>query len=132
MTGSRIALDTNVASLLMADDAQAVRILRSFEEVALPVVVLGELYFGAAKSARGTENHVRIVRLLLFCPVIGIDADSARCYARVRPRLRQIGKPIPPNDMWIAALCIQHELSIVTRDAHFEHVESLDVRTWQA
>jgi tRNA(fMet)-specific endonuclease VapC len=62
--------------------------------------------------------------------VLDVGLGTAAAYARVRGRLRVIGRPLPENDVWIGALAIEHDLDVVSRDAHFDHIEGLRRRSW--
>ncbi len=126
MTGSRIALDTNRAITILnrADEAQK---FRDIAEVFLPVPVVGELRYGALNSQHSAANLERITRLVSRCQVLGIDTATAEVYSQARLRLKQKGRPIPENDLWIAAICIQHSLPLATSDSHFLEVEDLIV-----
>jgi tRNA(fMet)-specific endonuclease VapC len=64
------------------------------------------------------------------CPVLVCDVETARHYGRVRNELRRKGRPIPENDIWIAATARQHDLILVTRDPHFDEVEGLPIEAW--
>lgn len=93
-------------------------------------MVLGELYFGALKSQRQEANLRRVEEFTNASNVLPVDAGAARHYGEVRDGLRRIGRPIPENDIWIAATALRHGLVLVTRDSHFEHVEGLRVERW--
>jgi tRNA(fMet)-specific endonuclease VapC len=99
-------------------------------EVFLCVTVVGELLFGAAKSAKTDVNRSRIERLLDVCPLIAHDLETAKRYGFLKAELRSRGRPIPENDLWIAATSLQHGLILVTEDRHFEHVDGLQVEAW--
>lgn len=96
----------------------------------IPVIALGELYFGALKSARSTENLPRFRRFAASSNVVPCDEATAQHYASVRDTLRHGGRPIPENDLWISAVALQHDLTLVSRDAHFSHVEGLRIESW--
>ncbi len=98
-------------------------------EVLLPAVAVGELYVGALKS-ENLANLKQIDGLLATCQVLSCDADTARHYGLLKDSLRRLGKPIPDNDLWIAAIASQHGLPVVTRDAHFGVLEQLQVVRW--
>ena len=100
------------------------------EEVFLPSVAIGELYYGARKSGQPDANLTRIDNLVLMNVVLGCDGETARRYGEIKNALRIKGRPLPENDIWIAALARQHDLTLVTRDAHFEQIEDLSVATW--
>ena len=126
----RVLLDTNILIALLAGDAAVIRALTSIEEVFVPAVALGELHFGALKSARPAENIARIEDLAAASAILVCDAESAREYGRIKNRLRERGRPLPENDIWIAAVTRQHGLSLVTRDEHFTEIEDISTLRW--
>lgn len=126
----KILLDTNIVIALFAGEATVVRSLAAVPEVFLPSIVLGELYYGAHRSARVHDNLDRIATFAAASQVLSCDADTARWYGRIKHHLRAKGRPIPENDLWIAALTQQHALTLITRDRHFEHVDDLPLTTW--
>ena len=91
---------------------------------------VGELYYGAQKSDKIRENLHKIntfVENHIFLPC---DLETAQWYGIIKERLRRKGRPIPNNDLWIAAIAMQHGLILVTRDSHFDQVESLQTEYW--
>lgn len=129
MTGNSVALDTNHAIHLLNDDPVVVEWLKGFTELCLPATVLGELRFGSMKSARPQANLAKVDRLAARCTNIDVTAKTADVYARLRLQLLRKGRPIPENDVWIAATCLEHALPLATTDGHFTHVEGLRVLT---
>jgi tRNA(fMet)-specific endonuclease VapC len=95
--------------------------------VFLPVPVVGELRFGALNSGRPHDNIQRVEKFLAGCQVLDARTSTAEVYARVRLDLKRIGRPIPENDIWIAALCIEHDAPLATHDGHFDFVNGLKV-----
>jgi tRNA(fMet)-specific endonuclease VapC len=93
-------------------------------------VTVGELRFGASKSAHQAKNNSSIDEFLHFAEVEYIDHSTAVRYGELKAFLRRAGKPIPDNDLWIAATAIEHHLVLVTRDKHFELIPGLAVETW--
>jgi len=91
---------------------------------------MGELCYGARKSRRSQANLARVDELVANSTVLGCDAETARQYGEVKNKFRLKGRPLPENDIWIAALALQHDLIVVTRDAHFQEVESLQTLAW--
>jgi tRNA(fMet)-specific endonuclease VapC len=126
----RYLLDTNIIIALFADEASVRTNLAQAEEVFIPSIAIGELYYGARKSGRTQENLARVDELVANSAVLGCDAETARRYGEVKNGLRLKGRPLPENDIWIAALALQHNLTLVTRDAHFQEVENLQAVTW--
>ena len=127
MNGSNIALDTNEAIAVLNNTGDAGQWIAAFPVVYLPVPVVGELRFGALHSRRAHENRQRVEALVAGCRVLDVNVATAEVYAAVRFRLKQAGKPIPENDVWIAALCVQHGLPLATSDEHFGHVDGLEL-----
>ncbi len=124
MSGDSIALDTSVAIAVLAGQAGAL-LSQSTSEFLLPVPVIGELRYGALNSRRKTENLAEVERLVSRCRVLDITVATAEVYARLRLTLKEKGKPIPENDLWIAALCVEHQVPIATLDGHFDAIEGL-------
>jgi len=123
----RVLLDTNVVIRLFEQDQSIAEALRRADEVFVPSIVLGELYFGARKSGRVQDNLARIDELATSTTVLGIDTETARLYGEMKNRLREKGRPIPENDIWIAAVARQYGLTLLTRDEHFTEVEGLQI-----
>jgi tRNA(fMet)-specific endonuclease VapC len=128
----RYLLDTNAVIALFADEKDVRENLAVAEEVFLPAIAVGELYYGARKSGRPRENLDRIDEFAAASVVLACDIETARRYGDTKNRLRLIGQPLPENDIWIAALAIQHNLTLVTRDRHFQVIDDLKTTTWLA
>ncbi len=129
MTG-KVLLDTNIVIALFADEASVKQQLAIVGEIFIPSIVLGELYYSARKSARAEQNIARIDEFAAGNTVLLCDTTTARQYGVIKAQLRVKGKPIPENDIWIAAIAEQHQLTLVTRDSHFQHVDVLGIEQW--
>ena len=129
-TSGSYLLDTNIIIALFADEAVVKNNLAQADEVFVPSITIGEVCYGARKSGRPQENLVRVNELVVNSTVLGCDAETARQYGEVKNKLRLRGRPLPKNDIWIAALALQYELTLVTRDAHFQEVENLQTVVW--
>lgn len=123
-------LDTNAAIARTNDDKNLIAVLSTASEVLVSSTVLGELYFGAYKSARVEENLRRVEEFIQGHSVLNCEAETARIYGRIRQQLRAKGRPIPENDIWIAAVALQHNLTLLTRDEHFKQIETLPQASW--
>jgi tRNA(fMet)-specific endonuclease VapC len=130
MSGDEIALDTNAASAILDRRQEIESLLRGFHHLALPVVALGELRFGALNSKRQKENAIRLAELISIARVLEVDDETASVYANIRMSLKSIGRPIPENDMWIAACAIRHGPPLATADRHFASIEGLRAVSW--
>jgi tRNA(fMet)-specific endonuclease VapC len=126
----RYLLDTNIVIALFADEAIVKDHLAQANEVFIPSIVIGELCYGAKKSGRVSANLAKVDELVANSTVLVCDAETAKQYGEVKNKLRLKGRPLPENDVWIAALAIQHALILVTRDAHFQEIENLQVEAW--
>ena len=93
----------------------------------MPFVVLGELRAGFAHGRRAAENERLLRRFLLKngVRVLYADDQTTHHYAAVYLQLRSQGTPIPTNDMWLAALVLQHNLVLHARDKHFDHLPQI-------
>lgn len=126
----RFLLDTNIVIALFAGDTSVQEGLAASEEVFVPSIVLGELYYGARKSERVRLNLARIDAFAASSTVLGCETETAREYGRIKNLLRIKGRPIPENDIWIAAVAQQHQLRLVSRDEHFKEVDGLLLESW--
>ena len=123
----RVALDTNGYVDFCRGEAETVDLLEKADSIHLPFVVLAELRAGFAVGRRGSENE-RVLGLFLSKPgvqVLYADDQTTHQYASVYRQLRRQGTPIPTNDIWIAALVLQHGLTLHARDRHFDHLPQL-------
>ena len=123
----RLALDTNRYTDLCRGDVSAVRTVEFAEQVWLPFIVLAELRAGFGAGSQGPRNEAVLRRFLLKSGVgvLYADEQTTHHYAAVYRQLRKQGTPIPTNDMWIAALVLQHSLVLFARDTHFEVLPQL-------
>ncbi len=129
MSGN-VLLDTNIVIALSVNDSSVLERLEEDVTVFLSSIVLGELFFGAYRSSRVSENLARITEFAANNTLLVCDSDTARHYGQIKSNLRRAGRPIPENDIWIAATARQHDLTLVSRDAHFDHVEGLETTVW--
>ena len=120
----KVALDTNRYVDLCKGVVETITILEEADAIMLPFVVLGELRAGFAHGRRQAENERTLRRFLLKDDVRVLFADdqTTHHYASVVRQLRKQGTPIPTNDMWLAALVLQHNLVLHARDRHFDHL----------
>ena len=123
----RLALDTNRYADLCRGNPRVVEMVEAADAIWLPFVVVGELRAGFAAGSQGPRNEA-VLRRFLLKPGIGIlyaDEQTTYHYASVYRQLRKQGTPIPTNDMWIAALVLQHSLFLYERDRHFDALPQL-------
>lgn len=120
----RVALDTNRITDLFRGDLELAEQLGTAEEVWIPLFALGEIKAGFQGGAQQRRNESLLNRLLAK-PTVGVllpSRETAENYARIFVQLRRAGTPVPDNDLWIAAMVLEHDLVLITRDRHFERI----------
>lgn len=123
----RLALDTNRYTDLCRGNEPVLERIEAADEVWLPFIVLGELRAGFAVGSQGPRNEAILRRFLLKTgvDVLYADEQTTHHYASVYRQLRKQGTPMPTNDMWIAALVLQHSLILYDHDTHFDALPQL-------
>jgi tRNA(fMet)-specific endonuclease VapC len=120
----KIALDTNAYSDFMRGDPTRVQIIRSVDYIYIPLTVLGELRAGFAAGQQKSTNAANLNRFL-NSPRVSVllpDEQTTHHYAQLYVQLRGKGIAIPTNDLWIAAVAVQHNIILCTSGTHFEHL----------
>jgi tRNA(fMet)-specific endonuclease VapC len=125
-----IALDTSAAVRFLNGDATITERILALPEITLPMVVVGELLFGAENSMRPLQNLPRYLEFISACRAVPLGRETATIYAQTRFALKRKGRPIPMNDVWIAAQCIEHNWVLVTNDTDFDYVDGLILERW--
>lgn len=123
-------LDTNIVIAHLDQEKLVNDIVNRIPEVFLPAVTVGELYYGAMKSQRSSSNIARLEKFIRKATVLLCDTTTAKTYGELKNELRLLGKPIPDNDLWIAATARQHGLTLASRDGHFSAVPNLQIENW--
>jgi tRNA(fMet)-specific endonuclease VapC len=127
---ANLILDTNALSAAADVEPGIEAPLGEAEFLAVPVIALGEYRYGIARSRYHKEYEAWLTGFLAECQVIEITEPTTKFYAGVQNELREAGKPIPTNDIWIAALCRQHKLPLLSRDRHFDFVHGIRRIEW--
>lgn len=123
-------LDTNAVSSLFDGDETLEGLLASQPRHHLPVIVIGEYRFGLFRSRYREQLGALLATLVRESSVLLVDETTAEVYSSVREELRRKGRPIPENDIWIAALALQHQQAVVSRDNHFDSITGLERVDW--
>ena len=123
----RILVDSNRYQDFCKGISEAVHVIRRASDIMIPFIVLGELRAGFACGNRGHENEQVLTRFLNSprVKILFAGEETTHQYARLFRQLRKQGTPIPANDLWIAALAVQYDLLLFTRDAHFNHLPQI-------
>lgn len=123
-------LDTNALSAAADREPAALEVVARAGRLAVPVIVLGEYRLGIAQSRRRADYENWLREWVAAVTVLDIDEETTHHYAAIGLELKRIGKPIPANDLWIAALCRQHALPLLSRDRHFDLVAGMHRIDW--
>jgi predicted nucleic acid-binding protein len=123
-------LDTNALSAFFDGDSRLRNVIEETRELCLPVIVLGEYRFGLLHSRERRKIEPALNAFIESTRVLAVDADTVEPYAGICSELKRKGKPLPTNDVWIAALARQHGLSIVSRDTHFDYIPEIQRLSW--
>lgn len=123
----KVALDTNRLTDLFRGDGELAAFLGGCDEVGIPFVVLAEMKAGFLGGTRSAVNERLLASFLTRETVVVLYADreTTEQYARLFVQLKRAGTPVPDNDLWIASVCLQHDLALITRDRHFDEVPQL-------
>ena len=124
---SSLILDTSVIIDAFRGNDLIRQQLDSAGVLYLPSIVVGELHRGLYKSQKADEGRAKIARLQSVSIGLDVDAHTGEYFAVVDSTLAQKGRPIPDNDVWIAALALQHRLRLFTKDNHFKEVDGLEL-----
>lgn len=124
---NKLLLDTNIYSHALRGNPDVISVLRTTETIALSAITVGELLSGFRGGQRERENRAELADFLDSPRVkaFPIDEDTAEFYAVILDQLRRQGQPISTNDIWIAAVAMQHGLTLYSFDAHFRKIEGL-------
>ncbi len=129
MSGSFL-LDTNLIIAAINREPGVTTQLSESAGATISVISEGEMRYGIAHSAFPDENLERFKRIAERLTVLPVDIPVSKWYGYLKHRQRRRGLPVPDNDLWIAATAMRHELTLVTRDRHFDRIEGLTKATW--
>ncbi len=124
-------LDANIVVDYLRNQGNTISKVQKYAEICLPAIVCGELLFGASISGNPTKHQEKVSEFIGRRRILIADLGVAQQYAEVRKHLQFKGKPIPENDVWIAATAHAYGLKLITRDQHFVHIDFLDVEFWK-
>ncbi|MGA7144892.1 MAG: type II toxin-antitoxin system VapC family toxin [Desulfobacterales bacterium] len=122
-------IDTNIYSYALRGDDGVVEVLKKAEHIGISVISIGELLSGFKGGDREQKNREELEKFLDSPRVIvySVDEDTSEFYAEILNNLRDIGKPVPTNDIWIAAVAFQNGLKLFTKDEHFKAIAGLSL-----
>ena len=122
-----ILIDTNIYTFALKGDEEVISILQKVSRIGISAVSIGELLSGFKGGSKEKENRKEL-EIFLDSPrvfICDIDYNTAEYYAETLICLKEIGRPIPTNDIWIAATAFQYGLKLFSKDSHFKHIPGL-------
>ena len=125
----RLLIDTNIYSYALKGDDEVVEVLKKAEQIGISVISIGELLSGFKGGGKEQKNREEL-EIFLDSPrvvVYSLDEYTSEFYAEILNNLREIGKPVPTNDIWIAAVAFQNGLKLFTKDNHFKAIAGLSL-----
>ena len=123
-------LDTNALSAFADGDRNLLRSIQSVRTLFVPVIVLGEYRYGIAQSRHRRDYEEWLEEFLRDVGTLPIIESTTIYYSKIAEKLKANGTPIPSNDVWIAAIALEHDLPIISQDKHFDNVQSVQRRGW--
>ncbi len=123
-------LDTNAISALEGRDDRLIAIIADLPVLVLNIISLGEYRYGIDRSRYRSKLTTWLDALVSKAEVLTPGLDTLPIYSQIRQQLKDAGTPIPANDVWIAAIALQHNMAIVSRDTHFDKVAGVERVTW--
>ena len=125
----RLLVDTNIYSYALRGDDNVVEVLKKAEHIGISMISIGELLSGFKGGGKEQKNREELEKFLDSPRVIiySVDEDTSEFYAEIHKHLKQIGKPVPTNDIWIAAVAFQNGLRLFTKDEHFKVIAGLSL-----
>ena len=125
MDGNSYFVDTNIIVDYLRGNNSVASYLAENRSFVISAIVLGELEFGVQNAKQYSKHAKQLQDFMVDVEVVHLDDKTAFFYGKIKTNLRKLGKPIPDNDIWIAALAMQYNATLLTNDAHFNNIESL-------
>ena len=123
-------IDTNIIIAYLKQDTVIMEKFHTINDLYIPSIAIGELYLGAHLSLKVEKNINNTNNLLSQFKILNVTQNTAQNYGFIKATLRKIGKPIPENDIWIAAIAKEHDLIIATRDKHSLSLDFIQTENW--
>lgn len=130
MTGNNLLLDTNIIIEVFDGNRNIADKIDKLPSFYISSVVLGELYIGVNRVVNKEKHLGKLQAFLQLCSILNADSTTAWYYGKIVATLYKKGKPLPTNDVWIAAVAQQYNLTVITRDKHFKEIENLEIENW--
>jgi tRNA(fMet)-specific endonuclease VapC len=130
MSGNKIFLDTNIIIELFTGNEVIADKLKQLRAFYISPIVLGELYVGINRVVNKNKHLLKLNSFLELCDMAEIDKTTAQIFGEITVALYKKGKPIPTNDIWIAASVKQYDLRLISRDKHFDEIDHILTESW--
>jgi tRNA(fMet)-specific endonuclease VapC len=130
MIGNKILLDTNIIIEVFDGNKEIADNISKLPTFYISCIVLGELYIGINRVTNKAK-HLKMLNVFLQLGIVlNIDSTTAKYYGEIISALYKKGKPLPTNDVWIAATAKQHNLTLISQDKHFKEIDGISFNNW--
>ncbi len=123
MSNGKYLLDTNIVIGLFNGEQNIINLLKKLKNIFILSIVVGELFYGAFKSANQNQNIDKLKSFIDKVSIIYCDEETAYEYGKIKYQLKKMGRPVPENDLWIASIASQYNLTLITYDNHFKEID---------
>ena len=130
MNGKKYLLDTCIIVDFFKGREAIKEKLGKAKNIYIPNIATGELYYGAEISNHPKKNLSKLKGFLKSFEILHCTDETSENYAKIKKQLKEQGTPIPDNDIWIAAMTKQHNLTLTTTDKHFKQVKGIEIEEW--
>ena len=127
LMSGKYLVDTNVIIRLLRSDKRSIELFDQADIINIPVIVAGELFYGAKNSTNKQENFEILSDFLSQYEIVDVDYSVSQVYGDIKTQLKRIGVNIPENDLWIAAIAKSYLYTLISFDDHFSKIEGLQV-----
>jgi len=128
MNGENFILDTNIIIDIFKNKISKNEVILKSNKLFIPIIVLGELLYGAENSNNSNRHYKQVIEFIEITEILYIDEFTANFYAEIKTELKKSGNPIPENDIWIAAISKQNNITLLTKDKHFNKIKKLEIK----
>jgi len=128
MNGENFILDTNIIIDIFKNKISKNEVILKSNKLFIPIIVLGELLYGAENSNNSNRHYKQVIEFIEITEILYIDEFTANFYAEIKTELKKGGNPIPENDIWIAAISKQNNITLLTKDKHFNKIKKLEIK----
>lgn len=123
----KFLLDSNIIIEIFRGNEKFANRIQELGSIVIPVISLGELYFGANKSNQKEKQRKQIEEFENTFEIANVNSNTSKIYGNIKNKLKEAGRPIPENDIWIAAIAKERKYTLISNDKHFKQVSEIEL-----